>query len=379
MLSRAQTAASGHLAWDPSSPERSPESEAYIAEHGYGYAPCMDDGSCDYGSGSIKDEWGAETFDGSDWYDNEQAYDMYYDNLYNDERSSYYEEEHWYAYPQQSYGIQTGRYVADGLAQVPLVLANAFSPQTQTSYTTYTTYSQPVEQVSYTTAPGYAQPTPLSVAVPSPQVQYAPSFFYDYRPTAPVSYETPIAQPVHTSAAQITGSYTIAAVQPTALPQQITYPQVTQASFFAAAEQKPIVRAEQIVVARTPVGTIGIDTAAEKKGPTCTVRAQPATIASGATTTLSWKANGATNARLSLFGDVALEGSKVLVVSSTTVFTLTVSGTAGTSTCTAKVAIDPSMCIPGCPAGYVCTPVAGTASSSSSPTSEKKSFWDWFW
>lgn len=336
----------------------------------------MDDGSCDYGGGSVKDEWGADTSDGQyQYYDDTEYYDdTNYDDEY-DARDSYYEEEYWYAYHEPSYGVQTSQHVASGLSYVPLVLANALSPQTQTNYTTYTTYTQPVEQVSYTSSYGYAQPQPLPISVPSPQVQYAPSFFYDYQPAAPTSHTGPVVQPVQTNTAQITGSYTIATAQPTALPQQITYPQMTQASFFSTAEQRPIVRADQTVVANTPTGTIGIDTATEKKGPTCTIRTQPTTIAAGATTTLSWKTSNATNARLPLFGDVALEGSKVLVVSSTTVFTLTVSGANGTGTCTAKVTIDPAMCVPGCPAGYVCTPAAPATSS----TAQKKSFWDWFW
>lgn len=356
--SGSQTAQAG---WDWASPyptERTDESQAYIDANGYGYAPCMSDGSCDYGSGSVKDggyyepDYPSARYDGYDSYDTYDVYDTY-DYRY-------------------SYGAQTGSYIASGLAQVPLIMANSISPQTTSwapSYSYSTTYV-PVQ----TQAPSYA-PTyyaqPAGQPIPAQQTHQLTTS-YSYASGAPALQQQEQVIVSGNQTGDLYMSAPISATYTTVVPQPIAQPvQATQASFFAV--QAPIQRVAES--ARVVSGSVE-----EARVPTrhasCSLLAKPSRIAAGATTTLSWSVSDASTASITHIGAVGLVGSSTVRVATTTRFELAASGAYGTTTCAATVTIDPTMCLPGCPPGYVCTPVAATVATSTA-AAQKKGFWNW--
>ncbi len=364
----------GSWSGDAISTDRSPESQAYIDQYGYGYAPCMDSGDCDYGStgtkgGSLKDD----PYGYSDTYS-----DAYYDEPY----GTYYEDTY---YDEPSYGARTGGYVAAGLAQVPLVLANALAPRTATYNTYTTTYVPNVQQVQTYAVPQYQyvqQPVQYQQSgtiqaltgayTPRPQIATTQQVV-DINRVVPGQTVATIQQPVqgqqvvNGQVAQITGgtSYSMAA-QPVAVPAQTTH-----ASFFAVPQQtQQVVR----VSSGTGTGSSAIGIAEGSVRPTCSIRAKPSTIAAGATTTISWSAGNADTATLDPMGAVALVGSSTVRLATTTTFTLVLDGAAGKTSCSVKVAIDTALCLPGCPPGYTCSPIA----TSTAPVAKKSGFWSWF-
>lgn len=328
---------------DPYGSGRTDESRAYIEEHGYGYAPCMDDGSCN--TGSLKDD----VYAGSEYYDDYNG-GRYYGDEYTDG--------YWYDYP---YGQQTSSYVGAGLSQVPMVLANVLSPQTQTTYQAYSTSYVPVQQPIQQYYPQTYQQAGDYYGVASAPATSQSTYYTVQTGSYTSSAEQPVA--VHTVAQTgvvqmgqpITGVYTIA--QPV---------QTASGSFFA--KEAPI----QIAVSSTR-------TDASEPGPlrpSCTISAKPSRIAAGATTTISWKVLNADKAGFAPGQTVALVGSSTLMLATTTSYTLTAASDVGTSTCSVKVTIDPTMCAPGCPPGYICTPVVA-APAPAAATTTKKGFWSW--
>jgi hypothetical protein len=328
---------------DPYGSDRTPDSQAYIDEHGYGYAPCMDDGSCN--AGSLKDDVSS----GGAYYSDNEGSD-YYGYDYN---------EYWYDYP---YGQNTSSYVGAGLSQVPMVLANVLSPQTQTTYQAYSTsyvpvqqpiqpvyYQQPVQyQQSYASSPTQSQTQTYTVTTGS--YTSGNNYVVTQPQVANIVSRGQVAQ-------QTSGTYYIA--QPV---------QTSSGSFFAT--QAPI----QVAISSTR-------TDAEPAGPakpSCTLSAKPSRIAAGATTTISWKVSNADKAGFAPGQSVSLVGSSTVMLATTTMYTLTATSDVGTSSCSVKVTIDPTMCAPGCPPGYVCTPVVAPAPAAAvSATTTKKGFWSW--
>jgi hypothetical protein len=311
-----------------------------------------------YYGGSLKDSYSGAYYD-----------DQYYD------QPDYYYENTWY---EPSYGERTGSYIAQGLSQVPLVLANVFAPQ-QRTYTTYTTTYVPSVQLTHT----YAMPTQQYQIQPVPfqesgQIQ-ALTGTYTPQPQIvtsqqPVNIVQPVQtqQVVNTGVAQITGT-----VSNVAVPQTIVVPaQTTQASFFAVPQD--IARPAQttnvrVIQATSDSGRIGIAPEGTVK-PVCSIQAKPARIAAGGTTVITWSGGNADTATLDPIGPVALVGSSTVKIATTTTFILRLDGALGKASCSAMVSIDPSMCLPGCPPGFVCTPVAATSSAA---VPKKSGFWGW--
>lgn len=325
--------------------------------------------------GSLKD-------DAYGYYD---AYDTGADAYYDEPYGMYYEDT-WYEEP--SYGSAAGSYVAAGLAQVPLVLANVLAPRTAT-YHTYTTTYVPQTQQTYTYAvpqTQYVQQQPVQYQqsgtiqaltgayTPRPQIATTQQVVDINRPIESQQIAT-IQQPVqgqqvvNGQIAQITaGGSQIMVAQPVAVPAETAH-----ASFFAVPQQTQQVRT---ISADTGSSRIGIAQAPSGGSvhPVCTIRAKPSTIAAGATTSISWSAANADSATLDPIGPVALVGSSTVKLATTTTFTLRLDGAAGSESCSVKVSIDQSLCLPGCPPGYVCTPATGTTA----PTPKRSGFWSWF-
>lgn len=352
----SQVAQAGWDWVDPYGTDRTAETQAYIEENGYGYAPCMSDGSCDYGSGSMKDGGYSEP------------------NYYEDDTDGYYGYDTYDVYDtyeyRPSYGAQTGSYIASGLAQVPLIMANSISPQTTSWYPSYSysTSYVPVQTQDVSYSGGY-QSAPVYVA-PTP-AQHQLTTTYSYASGQPTFQQQEQVIVGGNQTGQLVMSAPISAAYTTVVPQSIAQPvQATQASFFAV--QTPIQRVAPIQVV---TGTVE-----EKRAPapvaSCTVNAKPARIAAGATTTISWKISNATSATLTHIGTVGLVGSSTVRVATTTSFEITADGSYGKTTCATTVTIDPTMCLPGCPPGYVCTPVASTTAATPA-AAPKKGFWSW--
>lgn len=310
--------------------------------------------------GSLKDgpnDTGFYGYEGNELnYGSGYSYGDYYDTYDTYDSYDYYQ-------PNYSYG-STGSYVSAGLSQVPIILSNSLSPQ---SYTTYSpTYVQQPIQTTYT----YAQPQTYTYAQPTYQYQQSGIIA---QPTVQANYQQYVQAPaqagtyqqaVYTQqAAQITGTSYVAA------PQTIAQPvQTTRAGFFAAGQ--PITQQTQVTVSSS-----GGSTAPAQPVASCWITAKPTRIAAGATTTLSWKVSNGSSATLTPTGiAVPLSGSTTAQLATTTTFTLAVSGDYGAATCTAKVTIDPTMCLPGCPPGYTCTPIV---SAQTATTTKKSGFWSW--
>ncbi len=72
--------------------------------------------------------------------------------------------------------------------------------------------------------------------------------------------------------------------------------------------------------------------------PTCVISANPTTVNQNGATTLSWSAQNATSASLSGFGSVSTNGSRqVTGISGTRVYTLSVNGQGGSSSCSVTI------------------------------------------
>ena len=382
-LSQGQTAAPGDIV--DGYPVPMSFEEAGLNEAGYvDYDP--GGGSIKDGYGSLKDGGGYTEYDGYGEY----AYDNYYDSY-----DTYYEDEYYYREPSySSYGADTSQYIAAGLSLVPLILADSVSPQTRTTYSYAPQQSVQYVQPSYTYTSSYvpvqsgvgtyAVPAPIPVTVPTANT-YAPSFGSisvsdtTYREQPTVSVTRPTGPSVVTSggsAVRITESHslgntnTIAYPESFSAPQQIAYGSfVSQPTRLAAPQQVSVSNS----YTETVGGAIGIDTSAARSAPiTCSLKASALTLARGATTTITWKSSGAKSANMPPFGAVDLEGSKVVSVATTTTLTLTVVGEGGTNTCSVKLSVDPTMCAPGCPPGFVCTPIATSTSAEKKP-------WYRFW
>lgn len=342
---------------------RTDESQDYIDEHGYGWAPCMDLGTCN--EGSLKDGPAEmDTYSG----DEEDAYS--YGGWGSNDRYSY---ESWDEY----YAPSTGHYVASGLSQVPSILSNVIFPQAQqqtiytTSYVpqqvqTYT-YAQPVTQNSYT----YTEPQQASFSTQSfasytaPQASFVP---VAQAITPPSTYVQPTTQGSYSSP----GGYTQRAIQYQA---PITTNTVT--SGYAVATLKPTIIAKSVPAVAVSGSVVSAPATPQ---PTCTLTAKPLKIPLGATSTLSWT-SGRGEARMNPWGLLDASGSKVLAPTTTTTYLLTVSGDNDTrKTCSATITVDAAICASVCPPGYTCTPNATggtTVVSGGTSTPAKKSFWSW--
>lgn len=330
--------------------------EPYINDEGYAmpmsYDEAINSGNEPLPAIDLGDANGS-TKDGASYYEGEDAYRYSYPY----ENDTY--DEYWYDYP---YGQNTSSYVGAGLSQVPMVLANVLSPQTQTTYQAYSTsyvpvqqpiqpvyYQQPVHyQQSYASSPTQSQTQTYTVTTGS--YTSGNNYVVTQPQVANIVSRGQVAQ-------QTSGTYYIA--QPV---------QTSSGSFFAT--QAPI----QVAVSSTR-------TDAEPAGPSkpsCTLSAKPSRIAAGATTTISWKVSNADKAGFAPGQSVSLVGSSTVMLATTTMYTLTATSDVGTSTCSVKVTIDPTMCAPGCPPGYVCTPVVAPAPAAAVPaTTTKKGFWSW--
>ena len=76
--------------------------------------------------------------------------------------------------------------------------------------------------------------------------------------------------------------------------------------------------------------------------PTVTLTAEPASIQSGNSTTLSWTSQNATELELGpVLGKVQATGSTSVTLENSTTFTLTATGPGGTQTATARVTVTP--------------------------------------
>ena len=78
---------------------------------------------------------------------------------------------------------------------------------------------------------------------------------------------------------------------------------------------------------------------------TCTISANPTSVAQGDSSTLIWTSQNATAASLSSVGTVAINGSTNVIPNADMTYTLTVSGVGGSGTCTTSVSVIP----PGSP------------------------------
>jgi hypothetical protein len=386
-LSRGQTAAAGDV--EDGYPVPMSFEEAGLNEADYPDYDSYGGGTKD-GYGSLKDGGGYADYGGYDDY----TYDTYYDNSY-DTYDPYYEDEYYYREPSySSYGADTSQYIAAGLSLVPLILADSVSPQTRTTYSYAPQQSVQYVQPSYTYTNSYvpvqsgvgtyAVPAPIPVTVPVTNT-YASSFGSVSVPDThyqqqTISVSRPTGAPVVNpggSAVTITESHSLGTNNTVAYPQAFSAPQQIAYGSFVSQPTR-LVAPQQVTVshsqAETIGGAIGIDTSVARKAPaTCSLKAGAVTLARGATTTITWKSTGATSASMPPFGAVATEGSKIISVATTTTLTLSVVGETGTTTCSVKLSVDPNMCAPGCPPGFVCTPIATSTSAT-----EKKP-WYRFW
>ncbi|MDY0302541.1 MAG: hypothetical protein RBR98_02010, partial [Candidatus Moranbacteria bacterium] len=83
--------------------------------------------------------------------------------------------------------------------------------------------------------------------------------------------------------------------------------------------------------------------------PTCSISANPTTINSGGTSTLSWSSANATSASINQnIGSVATGGTKSVKPATSTTYTMTVSGAGGTATCSAGVTVNIPVPKPTC-------------------------------
>lgn len=74
--------------------------------------------------------------------------------------------------------------------------------------------------------------------------------------------------------------------------------------------------------------------------PNCSISASPSSIEQGNSSTLTWSSNHATSATINQgIGSVAVNGSRSVSPSSTTSYTLTVSGPGGTATCATSIGV----------------------------------------
>lgn len=100
------------------------------------------------------------------------------------------------------------------------------------------------------------------------------------------------------------------------------------------------------------------NSSASSQKPTIVLTAQPASISSGSSTTLSWNASNATSVTISGLGTLAASGSKQVSPSSTTTYTATATGPGGSASATAVVTVT----------GGSSNPTAPTITLSAQPT-----------
>jgi len=81
--------------------------------------------------------------------------------------------------------------------------------------------------------------------------------------------------------------------------------------------------------------------------PSCWISAQPATVAYGKSSTLTWSAFNATRATLTDFGNVALSGSRLVSgLTNSRVYQLNVSGQGGAGSCYTRISVQPPIALP---------------------------------
>lgn len=111
--------------------------------------------------------------------------------------------------------------------------------------------------------------------------------------------------------------------------------------------------------------------------PTCSLTADPASIFSGASTTLRWSSARAESVALSGIGTVATSGSAVVAPSAAQTFVLSVKGAGGSASCKVEVSVQSAAsCIVVCNGiTYACAPAA-TPVAVQCPA-EEGGFWNW--
>lgn len=286
----------------------------YDADGGYGTV--VDYGGCAYG-------------------------DCYADGAYG------YQTDAWGSY----YGSATGGYISSGLSQVPLILTGSLTGQSQSGYSSYTSYVP--QQQTYTQMQQQAQ-----------TVQQGPDAYYVESRSTPSTPDAPVVvQPVTPPAPP--------RPQVQVAPAPVVLPSGQQTAYLFVPAPAP----ERVVLTQAPS-----EKPAGPTLPTCSIKASLTRLALGATTTLTWVGTGADTAAVDPLGSVSSTGSTTVPVATTTTYVLTVKNSAGTRSCSVKVTIDPTMCTSVCPPGFVCTPIPGgtqTPRTTSGETTQKKGFWSW--
>ncbi|OGC83012.1 hypothetical protein A3D68_01310 [Candidatus Adlerbacteria bacterium RIFCSPHIGHO2_02_FULL_52_17] len=79
--------------------------------------------------------------------------------------------------------------------------------------------------------------------------------------------------------------------------------------------------------------------AAELSFPSCSIKANPSTIAPGGSTKLVWNSVNAASETISTLGNVATSGARTVNPNTTTIYNGTFAGSLGTTTCSAKVTV----------------------------------------
>jgi hypothetical protein len=98
--------------------------------------------------------------------------------------------------------------------------------------------------------------------------------------------------------------------------------------------------------------------------PTCSIDASQPSIQQGQATSIFWNTTNATTASLSTTGTVALNGSQTIYPSTTTTYTLTVSGNGGSSTCSKTIGVTSVYVPPATDAPYCSISASQTSVSS---------------